>query len=157
HEKDKIVQITNELKVDIEKRWFELDYLYDYLSLKVDILGKLCTFITIIIYYTLNGMNTFIIPLYHYLSTLTGSIHELLIAYIGWLRMKKDYDLVKPILEEYDERINVEQIDLKYEFQIQDLSFQYKGTRETFHLQLDGSLSFKKGEVILITGKSGSG
>ncbi|CAF4410873.1 unnamed protein product, partial [Adineta steineri] len=32
HEKDKIVQITNELKVDIEKRWFELDYLYDYLS-----------------------------------------------------------------------------------------------------------------------------
>ncbi|CAF3687128.1 unnamed protein product [Adineta steineri] len=157
HEKDKIVQITNELKVDIEKRWFELDYLYDYLSLKEDILGKLCTFITIIIYYTLNGMNTFIIPLYHYLSTLTGSIHELLIAYIGWLRLKKDYDLVKPILEEYDERINVEQIDLKYEFQIQDLSFQYKGTRETFHLQLDGSLSFKKGEVILITGKSGSG
>ncbi|CAF3904220.1 unnamed protein product [Adineta steineri] len=157
HEKDKIVQITNELKVDIEKRWFELDYLYDYLSLKEDILGKLCTFITIIIYYTLNGMNTFIIPLYHYLSTLTDSIHELLIAYIGWLRMKKDYDLVKPILEEYDERINVEQIDLKYEFQIQDLSFQYKGTRETFHLQLDGSLSFKKGEVILITGKSGSG
>ncbi|CAF1366983.1 unnamed protein product [Adineta steineri] len=157
HEKDKIVQITNELKVDMEKQWFELDYLYDYLSLKEDILGKLCTFITIIIYYILNGMNTFIIPLYHYLSTLTGSVHELLIAYIRWLRLKKDYDLVKPILEEYDERINVEQIDLKYEFQIQDLSFQYKGTRETFHLQLDGSLSFKKGEVILITGKSGSG
>jgi ABC-type transport system involved in cytochrome bd biosynthesis fused ATPase/permease subunit len=157
HEKNNIINVTNELKTDMEKQWFLIDYLYDYLSFKEDILGKLCTFITIVIYYKLNGINTFIIPLYHYLSTLTDSIHTLLVAYIRCLRLKKDYDLIKPILEEYDERINVEQIDLRYEFQIQDLSFQYMGTRETFHLQLNGSLTFKMGETILITGKSGAG
>jgi ABC-type bacteriocin/lantibiotic exporter with double-glycine peptidase domain len=157
HEKDKIINITNELKVDMERQWFLLDYLYDYLSFKEDILGKLCTFITIIIYYKLNGTISFIIPLYHYLSTLTDSIHTLLCAYIRFLRLIKDYDLVQPILEEYDERMNVEQRDLKYEFQIRDLSFQYKGTRDNFHLQYNGELNFKMGESILITGKSGAG
>jgi ABC-type bacteriocin/lantibiotic exporter with double-glycine peptidase domain len=71
--------------------------------------------------------------------------------------MKKDYDIVQPILEEYDERMSVEQRDLKYELQIQELSFQYKGTRETFHLQYNDLLTFKMGESILITGKSGAG
>jgi ABC-type bacteriocin/lantibiotic exporter with double-glycine peptidase domain len=73
------------------------------------------------------------------------------------LRLVKDYELIQPILEEYDERINVEQKDLKYEFQIRDLSFQYQGTREEFHLKYNGTLTFKMGESILITGKSGSG
>jgi ABC-type bacteriocin/lantibiotic exporter with double-glycine peptidase domain len=79
------------------------------------------------------------------------------VAYIRYLRLKKDYDLIIPILEEYDERINVEQIDLNYELQIRDLSFQYKETREGFHLQYNGSLTFQMGESILITGKSGAG
>ncbi|CAF2798193.1 unnamed protein product [Rotaria sp. Silwood2] len=157
HEKDKIINITNELKVDMEKQWFLLDYLYDKLSFQEDILGKLCTFINIVIYYLLNGTTTFIIPLYHYLSTLTDSIHTMLVSYIRWLTLIKDYDLIKPILEEYDERINAEQIDLSSELQIRDLSFQYEGKRETFHLQLHGSLTFKMGEAILITGKSGAG
>jgi ABC-type multidrug transport system fused ATPase/permease subunit len=157
HEKDKIIHVTNELRIDIERQWFLLDSLYDYLSFKEDILGKICTFFTIVIHYTLNGINAFIIPLYHHLSTLTDSIHSMLVAYIRFLRLKKDYDLVKPILEEYDERVNIEQIDLGYEFQIEDLSFQYMGTRETFHLRLDGSLTFKMGETILVTGKSGAG
>ena len=157
HEKDHIIRVTNELKIDMEKQWFVLEYLYEYLSFKEDILGKLCTFLTIIIYYFLTGINTFIIPLYHYLSTLTGSIHTMLIAYIRCLRLKEDYNLVRPILEEYDERIHVEQIDLKSEFQIRDLSFQYEGKRESFHLKFDGVLTFKMGETILITGKSGAG
>ncbi|UJR32426.1 hypothetical protein I4U23_019888 [Adineta vaga] len=157
HEKNHIIRITNELKVDMERIWFTLDYLYDYLSLKEDTLGKLCTFLTILFYYLLNGMNTFIIPLYYYLSSFTDCIHTLLVAYIRCLRLKKDYDLIQPILEEYDERINVEQIDLRSEFQISDLSFQYEGTREIFHLQLNGSLTFQMGEAILITGKSGAG
>jgi ABC-type bacteriocin/lantibiotic exporter with double-glycine peptidase domain len=46
---------------------------------------------------------------------------------------------------------------LKYQFQIEDLSFQYEGTREGFHLQYNGLLTFKMGESILITGKSGAG
>ena len=157
HEKNKIIQITNQLKIDMERQWFSLNHLYDYLSFKEDILGELCTFTTIIIYHILNGPNTFIIPLYHYLTTLTNTIQSIIMSYIRWIRLKKDYDLVQPILEEYDERINVEQIDLRYELQIEDLSFQYKGTREEFHLQYNGTLSFKMGESILITGKSGAG
>ncbi|CAF2391058.1 unnamed protein product [Rotaria sp. Silwood2] len=157
HEKNKIVNITNELKVDMEKQWFLLDYLYAKLSFQEDVLGKLCTFITIVIYYLSNGTITFIIPLYHYLSTLTDSIHTMLVSYIRWLRLIKDYDLVKPIFEEYDERINAEQIDFSSELQIRELSFQYEGKREAFQLQLHGSLTFKMGEAILITGKSGAG
>ena len=157
HEKNYIIRVTNELKIDMEKQWFILDYLYEYLSFKEDILGKLCTFLTIIIYYLLTGINNFIIPLYHYLSTLTDSIHTMLIAYIRCLRLKGDYNLVRPILEEYEERIDVEQIELKHEFQIRDLLFQYEGKRDTFCLQFDGSLTFKMGEAILITGKSGAG
>ncbi|CAF1326119.1 unnamed protein product [Rotaria sordida] len=157
HEKNKIINITNELKVDMEKQWFLLDYLYDKLSFQEDILGKLCTFVNIAIYYLLNGTITFIIPLYHYLSTLTDSIHTMLVAYIRWLRLIKDYDLIKPILEEYDERINAEQIDLSSKLEIRNLTFQYEGKREAFHLQLHGSLTFKMGEAILVIGKSGAG
>ncbi|CAF4198737.1 unnamed protein product [Adineta steineri] len=157
HEKNKIIQLTNELKIDMDKQWFSLTYLYHYLSFKEDILGELCIFTTIIVYYILNGTSTFIIPLYHHLTKLTYTMHSILMSYIRWIRLKKDYDLVKPILEEYDERMNVEQIDLQYEFQIEDLSFKYKGKREEFHLQYNGCLSFKIGESILITGKSGAG
>ena len=157
HEKNHIIRITNELKVDIERAWFDLDQLYDYLSLKEDIIGKLCTFVIIGMYYSLNGATTFILPLYHYLSTLTDSIDTLFTSYIRWLRLKKDYDLIQPILEESHERSNVEQIDLQSQLQIRDLSFHYSGTRQTFHLQLPNSLTFKMGEAILITGKSGAG
>ena len=157
HEKNKIINITNELKIDMERQWFLLDYLYDYLSFKENILGKLCTFLTITIYYRLSGANVFILPLYHYLSSLTDTIHELLCAYIQWVRLKKDYDLAKPILDEYDERVNAEQIELTGELQIRDLSFHYEGARETFCLQFAGELTFKMGEAILVTGKSGAG
>lgn len=157
HEKDKIINITNELKVDMERQWFLLDYLYQKLSFQEDILGKSCTFLTIIMYFYLNGTNIFIIPLYHHLSNLTETIHSILVSYIRWLRLKKDYDLVKPILEEYDERISVDQINLNSELHIQDLSFQYEGKREAFHLQCYDSLTFKMGQVILVTGRSGAG
>ena len=157
HEKDKIIDITNQLKVDMEAQWFLLDYLYAKLALQEDVLGKLCTFIVIVIHWLLNGANILIIPLYHYLSTLTDSIHTILVSYIRWLRLKKDYDLVRPILEEYDQRIDAEQMDLTSGFQIQDLSFHYDGKRETFHLQSHGTLSFNIGEAILVTGKSGAG
>ena len=157
HQKDKIINITNELKIDMEKQWFTIDYLYDALSFKEDILGKFCTFIIIVIHWLLNGANAFIIPLYHYLSTLTDTIHSMLVSYIHWIRLIKDYDLVRPILEEYDERLNVEQIELRSALQIQDLSFQYEGKREAFFLRFESLLTFNMGETILITGKSGAG
>ena len=157
HEKDKIINITNELKIDMERQWFTLDYLYDTLSFKENVFGKLCTFIIIVIHWLLNGAITFIIPLYHYLSTLTDTIHSMLASYIRWLRLIKDYDLVRPILEEYDERLNVEQIELRSDLQIRDLSFQYEGKREAFILQAPDLLTFRMGEAILITGKSGAG
>lgn len=157
HEKNKIIQITNQLKVAMERQWYLHNHLYDYVSFKEDILGKILTLIVIVIYYILYGTNTFIIQLYHYLSTLTNTIHKMIIAYIQWVKFKKDYDLVQPILEEYQERISVEQIDLYNGFQIQDLSFRYKDTREDFHLHYNGSLTFKRGESILIKGNSGAG
>lgn len=157
HEKNKIINITNELKIDMEGQWLLLDYLFDYLSFKENILGKLCTFVTITMYYALNGTNAFMFPLYHYLTSLTDSIHTLLSAYIQGVRLKKDYDVVKPILEEYEERVDVEQIDLTSELHIRDLSFHYQGTRDTFCLRSEGELTFKIGETILVTGKSGAG
>jgi hypothetical protein len=45
---------------------------------------------------------------------------------------KKDYDIVKPILEEYDQRINVEQIDLKYQFQMKIFHFNMKEQEKDF-------------------------
>ncbi|CAF1215275.1 unnamed protein product, partial [Didymodactylos carnosus] len=157
HEKNKIIDITNELKIDMERQWFTLDYLYDNLSFNENILGKMCTFLTIIIHLMTMGTSGLIIPLYHYLSSLIDSIQEIVVFYIRCLRLIKDYDVVKPILEQYEERINAEQYVVNSELQIQDLQFKYKGTREAFILQLDGTLTFKHGEVILITGKSGAG
>ncbi len=76
HEKNNIIDVTNELKIDMEKQWFLLDYLYEHLSFKEDILGKSCIFMTIVIYYTLNGINIFIIPLYHYIRNLSFQYRE---------------------------------------------------------------------------------
>ena len=157
HEKDQIIKIKNEIKIDLRRDWFSLDYLYDYLSFEKDLLGKFCTLITLMIHYTFNGMNTSIIPLYHYLSKFTNTIHKILRSHTRWIKTKKDYDLIQPILEEYEQRIHAEQIDLKDQFHIEDLSFDYQGTREGFHLQHRGLLTFKMGETILITGKSGAG
>ena len=157
HEKNKVIDITNALKIGMERQWFLLDYLYNFLSFEEDVLGKLCTFATIAIHCALSGANAFILPLYHYLSSLTDTIDTLLCAYIHCVRLKKDYDLVKPILEEYEERINAEQIELSSALQIRDLLFHYQGKRDTFCLQLAGSLTFTTGEAILITGKSGAG
>ena len=159
HEKNKIIDMTNELKIDMERQWFDLDYLYRYLSFQEAVLGKICTFLTILIYYLMQKNVAFIIPLYQHLSTLTTSIDTLIAFYIRVLRLKKDYDLIQPILEEYEERINVEQIDLNYSLVIQDLSFRYQEDpdREPFHLQLNGTLTFNMGQSILITGKSGAG
>ena len=157
HEKNKVIDITNALKIGMERQWFLLNYLYNFLSFEEDILGKLCTFAAIVIHCALSGANAFILPLYYYLSSLTGTLHTLLCAYIRWVRLKRNYDLVMPILEEYEERMNVEQIELTTELQIRDLSFHYQGKRDTFCLRLADSLTFTMGEAILITGKSGAG
>jgi ABC-type bacteriocin/lantibiotic exporter with double-glycine peptidase domain len=81
----------------------------------------------------------------------------MLTSYIHCLRFIKDYTLIIPILEEYEERADVEQIPLRHKIQIRDLSFNYKGVRETFHLKLNSSLTFKVGQSILVMGKSGAG
>jgi ABC-type transport system involved in cytochrome bd biosynthesis fused ATPase/permease subunit len=157
HEKKKIIDITNELKIDMEKRWSLINYLYDQLSFEENVVGHLCTFSALFIYVTSNGTNVFIIPLYHYLKTLTSSIDDILVFYIQCLRFTEDYMVIIPILEEYEERVNVEQVDLKNEIQIEDLSFKYKDAREMFHLTLNGLVTFKVGQTILVTGKSGAG
>jgi len=159
HEKDKVIDIMNQVTIETQRRWFELDYLYDYLEFKENLLGNICTFLTILAHYLINENPIAILPLYKYLSTLTRSFQRLLTSYIRWIKIKKDYDLIHPILEEFEERINVEQINLDYHLRIKDLSFQYeeKQGREPFHLQLNDSLTFTIGESILITGKSGAG
>jgi ABC-type multidrug transport system fused ATPase/permease subunit len=157
HEKNELINVTTALKIDMESQWLTFDHMYTELSFQEDMVGKLCTFISIAIYSMLNGVNPAIIPLYHYLSTLTNSIHGMLVACIRCSRLRKDYDLIEPILEEYDERINVEQIELKFSFQIQDLSYQYEGKRQAFQLRLNGMLTFRMGQSILVTGKSGAG
>jgi ABC-type bacteriocin/lantibiotic exporter with double-glycine peptidase domain len=73
------------------------------------------------------------------------------------LRFIEDYIVVIPILEEYEERVNVEQVNLQNQIQIENVSFKYKDTREMFHLKLDSLLTFKVGQAILVTGKSGAG
>jgi ABC-type transport system involved in cytochrome bd biosynthesis fused ATPase/permease subunit len=157
HEKKKIIDITNELRINMEKKWSVINYLYDKLSFEENIVGKLCTFSTLLVYVTSNGTNVFIIPLYHYLSTLTSSIDNILLFHIQCLRFIEDYIVVIPILEEYEERVNVEQVNLQNQIQIEDVSFKYKDTREMFHLKLDSLLTFKVGQAILVTGKSGAG
>jgi ABC-type multidrug transport system fused ATPase/permease subunit len=157
HEKKKIIDITNELKIDMEKKWSVINNLYEKLSFEETILGKLCTFSTLVIYVASNGTNVFIIPLYHHLSTLTNSIDDILIFYIQCMRFIEDYTVVIPILEKYEERVNVEQVKLQNQIQIQDLSFNYKDAREKFHLKLDSLLTFNVGQAILVTGKSGAG
>ncbi|CAF1458336.1 unnamed protein product [Rotaria sordida] len=157
HDKNKIIQITNQLKNDMERQMFTYNHLYDYLSLKEDIIGKLSTFLILTIFYALYRTNIYLIPLYNSLSKLTNIVQKLIMAYIRWIKFKKDFDLIKPILEEYQERINVEQIDLIYQFQIENLSFEYKDKRGDFHLHHNHCLTFKKGQTILIKGKSGAG
>ena len=157
HEKNQIIQIKNQIIIQLRRNWFSLDYLFEYLSFEKDILGKFCTLIVLVFHYVSNGMNLSIIPLFHYLSKFTETIHKILRSYTRWIRTKKEYDLVQPILEEYQQRIEVEQIELKNQFQIEDLSFEYQGKREGFRLHYDGLLTFKMGESILITGKSGAG
>jgi ABC-type multidrug transport system fused ATPase/permease subunit len=157
HEKKKIIDITNELKVEMEKKWYIIQYLYEQLSCKENIVGKLCIFLTILIYVLSSETTAFIIPLYHYISTLTDGIDNLLFACIQCSRFIKDYTIIIPILEEYEERNDVEQVPLKYKIHIQDLSFNYVGARETFHLALSSSLTFKLGQIILVKGNSGAG
>ena len=157
HEKNKIINVTNDLKIGIERRWFELDFLYDRLSFEQDILGKLSTFLIICSYWLLNGAQTLIVPLFYYLTEITRTIESMMTSYIRWLRLIKDYDVVRPILEEYQERINAEQIDVKSFIELTDLSFHYQGKREGFHLKTHEKLRFEMGQVILITGKSGAG
>jgi ABC-type bacteriocin/lantibiotic exporter with double-glycine peptidase domain len=92
-----------------------------------------------------------------YLSTLTNTIDSLIIFHIQCLRFIEDYIVIIPILEKYEERINVEQINLQKQIQMENLSFQYKNRRETFHLKLDDLLTFKAGQAILVTEKSRAG
>ncbi|CAF4802965.1 unnamed protein product [Rotaria magnacalcarata] len=81
----------------------------------------------------------------------------MLIFYIQSLRYIKDYHIIIPILEQYEERVNTEQKHLRNEIEIEDLSFKYTDARATFYLTINGSLTFRKGQAILVTGKSGAG
>ncbi|CAF2176532.1 unnamed protein product [Rotaria magnacalcarata] len=157
HDKDKIINITNELKVEMERKWQNISHLYDLLSFEENIIGRLCTFSTLLAYAVTHEASVFIIPLYHHLLTLTTSIDEMLIFYIQSLRYIKDYHIIIPILEQYEERVNTEQKHLRNEIEIEDLSFKYTDARATFYLTINGSLTFRKGQAILVTGKSGAG
>ena len=153
HEKDKIINITNDLKINVQRKWSIITYLYEKLSFEESILGKLCTFITLLFYVSINGTHVFLVPLHHHLSTLTSSIGDIMLFYVQFLKFTEDYEVIRPILEEYEERVNVKQVQLQDEIQIENLSFKYPDIRAMFHLRFEGLLKFQNGQSILVTEK----
>jgi len=147
-------------QVAIERIWYVVDYAADRLSFVEELLGKTCTFVTIGVLVSTTDNPLIIIPLYHYLSSLVDQLDNTNQVFIRCIRLIKEYDLILPMLNEYEPRIEAPQYEMKNSFTIQSLHFAYtdqtkKGTR--FTLKLSQPLSFQNGETILVTGNSGAG
>jgi len=93
----------------IESLYYISEYVANKLSFIEEILGKICTLIIIRI--LLNNVNNpfVVIPIYHYLSSLINQIDNIIDITIRCTRLIKDYDLLEPLLNEYQPRLETKQ------------------------------------------------
>jgi ABC-type bacteriocin/lantibiotic exporter with double-glycine peptidase domain len=159
-ERDILIEQSSSIQVLIESLYYISQYVADKLSFIEEILGKICTLIIISILLTSVNNPFIVIPIYHYLSSLINQIDNLINICISCTRLIKDYDLLKPMLIEYQPRLETKQYSMNYSLHIEHLHFVYKQTkvkRKQFVLQLEQPITFQMGESILITGNSGAG
>jgi len=159
-ERDKLIYTSSSIQVMIESLYYISEYVANKLSFIEEILGKICTLIIISI--LLNSVNNpfVVIPIYHYLSSLINQIDSIIDITIRCTRLIKDYDLLEPLLNQYEPRLETKQFNIINSFTIENLYFiskQTKVKRKPFILQLSQSITFQMGETILITGNSGAG
>jgi ABC-type multidrug transport system fused ATPase/permease subunit len=159
-ERDKLINTSSSLQVALEGLYYTAEYVANRLSFAEELLGKTCTLIITSVLLS-NATNPFlVIPIYHYLSSLVNQLDNLINITIRCSRLIKDYDLLQPMLDEYQPRFEATQFNMEQSVTIHNLHFTYeqvKAKRKRFTLQLSESITFQMGETILVTGNSGAG
>ncbi|CAF2910777.1 unnamed protein product [Rotaria sp. Silwood2] len=84
--------------------YYAVDYVADRLSFAEELLGKTCTLAAIGVLVTTNDNPLIVTSLYHYLSSLVDQFDNTNQIIIRCTRLLKEYDLILPILDEYETR-----------------------------------------------------
>ena len=159
-ERDVLVNITSSLKVAKERLYYVVQHAFDQFSFAEQLLGKTCTFLTISALINVTTSPWIVIPLYHYLSSLVEQLDNTVQLAIRCSRLTKEYDLVQPMLDDYQARFEAPQLEMKKCITIHILHFAYEEQveqRGRFTLELSEPLKLQMGETILVTGNSGAG
>jgi ABC-type transport system involved in cytochrome bd biosynthesis fused ATPase/permease subunit len=179
HQKDKIIDVIKQSRYDIEKDWMDYDYESNKLVFKSSMVNQIIVLICIMIYIhnnvfsVSNLWNNFdvdigllnketillILTLYIYLTRLTEKFDDLLKMYTFFTKWEKDYDRIKIVLDESDERIIAHQMSLENTLEFRDIDFTYKvlDNRKSVKIATSGVFQFCKGETVLVRGMSGAG
>ena len=155
-ERDKLIKSSSSLQVALEGLYFTAEYVANRLSFAEELLGKTCTLIIISILLNKASNPFVVIPIYHYLSSLVNQLDNIINITIRCSRLIKDYDLLKPMLDQYQPRFEATQFIIEQSITIHNLHFTYeevKAKRKRFTLELSQSITIQMGETILVTGK----
>ncbi|CAF4063041.1 unnamed protein product [Rotaria sp. Silwood2] len=160
-EQTAMITNTASFKVALERLWYTVDYAANRLSFVEELLGKTCTLIVISVV-LIHTTNTplMVIPVCHYLSSLVNQLDTTNQSMIRYTRLIKEYDLIVPMLNECEPRLEAPQFAMRRSLTIHTLHFAYENhtkQRTRFELKLSQPLIFQNGEVVLVTGNSGAG
>ena len=179
HQRDKIINTIGESKCDIERKWINYSYINDLLMFKNQVANNIVMLSCIIIYVNNNicSVNNLlfaqnsqlaifnkenimlVLTLQIYMSRLTDQLDQILSIYTNFTKWEKDYERIKLVLMECDERPNFSQITMNHCLTFSNVSFKYPATesRKGLGLESVGRFTFNKGETILVKGTSGAG
>lgn len=179
HQKDKIVDVIKQSRYDLEKTWMDLEYENDRLIFKSNIINQTTVLICILLYVhntIFNIMELFsnnpidpsflnketiliVLTLYIYLSRLSEKFDDLLKTYTFFTKWEKDYERIKIVLDESDERLETTQLNYNNHLEFCNIDFTYEQTdnRKAMRVYSNGTFRFHKGETVLVKGASGAG
>jgi ABC-type transport system involved in cytochrome bd biosynthesis fused ATPase/permease subunit len=159
-ERDKLINDSGSIQAALEGLYYTAEYVANRLSFAEELLGKTCTLVIISVLLSKASNSFLVIPIYHYLSSLVNQLDNIINITIRCNRLIKDYDLLQPMLDEYQPRFEATQFNMEKFLTIHHLHFTYeqvKAKRKRFTLELSQPITFQMGETILVTGNSGAG
>ena len=160
HEQEKLINQSSSIQVVLESLYFISEYLANQISFVEGISGKFSTLSIVSILITYSENPFIVVPVYHYLSSITNQLDTIIDLGIRCMRCIKDYDLLEPLLNQSKTRLKTKQFQMNQSFTIEKLFFTYKEAkikRKQFKLELSHPITFQIGETILIHGNSGAG
>jgi ABC-type multidrug transport system fused ATPase/permease subunit len=133
---------------------------YNKLEIFITIITALSTLIALIIFLLRASNYLLVISFYSSIQSIKNSIRSIIDIYENYLRLKSQFATLDEILDNAEKNFKekAEQVKIKETLEINNVEIVLTAEKRTpYAVSFNDNISIKRGDVVLITGKSGNG